>query len=189
LKKPSQLSHKEAEERQGRPLPYAERPVLTQLLTATDVDDAAQEDAAESSGDNPAPDDAATAADCSSAIDENEVNAEAPATRLVNNDRSSRRSYAHLFPLHYIDIFISFHYKVLHLFEWDTKKSTTLENTYYQARRSSVHLIFKACWCKSWSFMTTSSTKRWLQHQGRGDQPQHRLQCDFMIQFPAIPAA
>lgn len=88
IKKVSSLRGKMVE-RQGGPLPiFGERPALAQLISATDVDEAAEEeDAAEPASDKSAPADTATNADDEPADDQHQVNSEAPATRLVNVER------------------------------------------------------------------------------------------------------
>lgn len=73
----------------------SERPALLQLIIGTDVDDAANEDAADTASDKTAAEDTAAATD-STPADDQQVNAEAPATRLVNAERPSRRRHAHL---------------------------------------------------------------------------------------------
>lgn len=85
-------------ERQGRPpSSFGERPALARLITATDIDDAAIEDSAEATGDDSAPPDAAAPTDAAPDDDQQQVNAEASATRLVNVERPSRLRHAHLY--------------------------------------------------------------------------------------------
>lgn len=104
--------------RQGGPLPsFGERPALAQLISATDVDEATEEDAAEPSSDKSAPADTATNGDDEPADDQHQENSEAPATRLVNVERPPwRRPRASITTpiISTSDIFFRYHYKVLH---------------------------------------------------------------------------
>lgn len=71
----------------------SERPALAQLTNSTDVDDATNEHAAESTCDESTADNASPAT-ASTAADDQQVNSEDPATRLVYAERSSQRHYA-----------------------------------------------------------------------------------------------
>lgn len=86
------------EERQGGPLPtIGERPALAQLINATDVDEAAEEeeeDAGEPTSDKSAPAD--SAANDDEPADDQQVTSEVPATRLVNVNGRRVAAHAHL---------------------------------------------------------------------------------------------
>lgn len=88
--------------------------MLLQLTITTDVDDAEREEPAAASGDDAVQKDTASADTASS--ENQQVTAETTATRLVNNERSSRRrllaAYNHQFTFEY---FYCYLYKVLHL--------------------------------------------------------------------------
>lgn len=116
---------KEDDERQGRPPSWLDgRPALTRLITATDVDDAALEDSAEATGDDSAPADSAAPSDATPA-DDQQVNNEAPATRLVNVERPSRRRYATIFCSEIPSFPFRIHYKVLHHVVWMEEANVT----------------------------------------------------------------
>lgn len=70
---------------------------LLHLINGTGVDEAAnEEDAADTASDKTAAEDSAAATD-STPADDQQVNAEAPATRLVNAERPSRRRHGLLY--------------------------------------------------------------------------------------------